>query len=369
MVRLKISMCYLLLNMLHSLVQPLLSDRVDFIGDIHGEIDALHSLLQHLGVDIERARVERPLVFVGDLVDRGPDSVAVVELVQHLVRSGVAQCVLGNHEFNVLRKKVKQGNGWFVPHEQMKAGREPDGWHHLGQRVGFPSRQATESERARILKFIEEMPLALESSTLRVVHAAWNAPAVALAKQCSSLEALLQADADHPVQSASRPVFHDAPSIAEMENPHLTPRYHSGLAEWMAQLQNTSAAKVLTAGPERPLGEHKKPRYLAGKWRILERSPWWLEDHDPRAVIFGHYWRRRPQTDLPGKSEVFEDVGPWDWMGPHRQAFCVDYCVGYRFMARHQGKDPAKTGALGVLRWPERTLLFDDGGEWIPTRR
>ena len=58
---------------------------LDIIGDIHGEIDALRVLLTRLGVDLARRRAPRHLVFVGDLVDRGPDSVAVVQLVADLV--------------------------------------------------------------------------------------------------------------------------------------------------------------------------------------------------------------------------------------------------------------------------------------------
>ena len=349
------------------LVQPLISDRVDLIGDIHGEVDALRQVLTRLGVDIERARVDRPLVFLGDLIDRGPDSVAVVEIVEHLVRSGVAQCVLGNHEFNVLRKKVKQGNGWFIPHEQLSPGREADGWPHGGGRVPFSSRTASESERARILQFIREMPLALESEQLRVVHAAWNPLAITSAKTAESLDDFLKSEMPSANKPVSQPAWEDAPTLSDMENPHQMPKYHSGLAEWMANHQNHSPIKILTSGPEQPIGTEKQPRYLSGKWRILERSPWWAKDEDPRAVIFGHYWRRRPDADLPGKAEIFGEASPWDWLGPHGQAFCLDYCVGYRFMARHQGKNISQTGALGVLRWPERELIFDDQEHWIST--
>jgi len=53
------------------------------------------------------------LVFVGDLVDRGPDSVSIVEFVRKIVSSGKAQMVLGNHEMNLLRGERKHGNHWF----------------------------------------------------------------------------------------------------------------------------------------------------------------------------------------------------------------------------------------------------------------
>jgi hypothetical protein len=347
------------------LVSKLLSDRVDIIGDIHGEIEALRTLLARLGVDAERGRADRPLVFVGDLVDRGPDSVAVVELVEHLVKSGIAQCVLGNHEYNLIRAKAKQGNGWFIPHEELVPGRAPDGWHTGEGHAAFPSRQATPSERVNILKFLSTLPVALESTQLRVIHAAWSPAAVEAARSCNSLGEFFQ------LRKTDRPVVDltGAPTHDDMENPHRPVIFHEGLAQLQVAAQNEEPAKVLTSGLERPIGPGRAPRYLSGKWRILERSPWWSEDQDPRAVVFGHYWRRRPGADVPGKAEVFDGVGSLDWMGPHKQAFCVDYSVGYRFIARHRGQPVGTPGGLSALRWPERVLVFDDLDETFRTIR
>ena len=97
------------------LIQSLFDGPVDVVGDVHGEIDALRALIAHLGYDEHGDHPRgRRLVFVGDLCDRGPDSVAVIELVQSLVERGVAQCIAGNHELNVLRGDHKQGNRWIV---------------------------------------------------------------------------------------------------------------------------------------------------------------------------------------------------------------------------------------------------------------
>jgi hypothetical protein len=79
--------------MTDSLVQPLFEGPVDVVDDIHGEIDALRSLMHHLGyADDGTHPKNRRLVFVGDLTDRGPDSPAVFDLVKRLVDSGRAQC-------------------------------------------------------------------------------------------------------------------------------------------------------------------------------------------------------------------------------------------------------------------------------------
>lgn len=73
--------------------------RVFAVGDVHGRVDLLDQLL--LTIDREHARhapAQKLIIFVGDLVDRGPDSRAVVERVRERVRSGEARLLMGNHE-------------------------------------------------------------------------------------------------------------------------------------------------------------------------------------------------------------------------------------------------------------------------------
>lgn len=75
-----------------SLIQDLPEGPTDIIGDIHGEYEALQSLLQTLGYsDSGHHPQGRKLVFTGDLVDRGPDSPAVMEQVMALGAAGAAQ--------------------------------------------------------------------------------------------------------------------------------------------------------------------------------------------------------------------------------------------------------------------------------------
>ncbi len=75
---------------------------------------------QGLGYDQHGHHPEqRKLIFVGDLCDRGQDSVAVIKRVKQLVDEGYAQCVMGNHELNLLTDTLREGNGWFFgsPHQ------------------------------------------------------------------------------------------------------------------------------------------------------------------------------------------------------------------------------------------------------------
>ena len=84
----------------------------DIIGDVHGCISELRKLLTELGWQIEcdgdvavgATHPEgRTTVFVGDLVDRGPDTPGVLRLVMGMVRAGTALCVSGNHEAKLVR--------------------------------------------------------------------------------------------------------------------------------------------------------------------------------------------------------------------------------------------------------------------------
>ncbi len=80
----------------------------DVVGDIHGCRSELETLLTRLGYSLARDAEGRPVdavhpagrtaVFVGDLVDRGPDTPGVLRLVMGMVAAGHAICVSGNHE-------------------------------------------------------------------------------------------------------------------------------------------------------------------------------------------------------------------------------------------------------------------------------
>ncbi len=97
----------------------------DVIGDIHGCRAELEALLDRLGYTLGRDeagravgaahRDGRRVIFVGDLVDRGPDTPGVLRLVMGMVAAGAAFCVPGNHENKLLRalrgRDVRIGHG------------------------------------------------------------------------------------------------------------------------------------------------------------------------------------------------------------------------------------------------------------------
>lgn len=97
----------------------------DVVGDVHGCRAELETLLERLGYALVRDDAGRPVdaahpegrraVFVGDLVDRGPDSPGVLRLVMGMVAAGHALCVSGNHEAKLVRalagRQVRTSHG------------------------------------------------------------------------------------------------------------------------------------------------------------------------------------------------------------------------------------------------------------------
>jgi Calcineurin-like phosphoesterase len=134
----------------------------DLIGDIHGCFDELAVLLETLGYDRRdvhdwhHPEGRRP-VFLGDLVDRGPDSPGVLRTVHATVTAGRGYCVVGNHDDKFRRwlagREVKITHGIEETIEQMAA--EPDAFHR------------------DMADFIDSLPhhLILDEGALIVAHA------------------------------------------------------------------------------------------------------------------------------------------------------------------------------------------------------
>ncbi|MER5538993.1 polynucleotide kinase-phosphatase [Streptomyces mirabilis] len=95
----------------------------DIIGDIHGCASELETLLGKLGYVDGAHPAGRTAVFVGDLVDRGPDTPGVLRRVMSMVAAGDALCVPGNHENKLGRylkgRKVQHSHGLAETIEQL----------------------------------------------------------------------------------------------------------------------------------------------------------------------------------------------------------------------------------------------------------
>jgi len=151
-----------------------------------------------------------------------------------------------------------------------------------------------------------------------------------------------------------------------LEDHNLTPPFLHALAEHEANKQMMNPLKVLTSGVER---KGKVPFFSSGKWRFVERVQWWDEYDEACPVVIGHYWRRVNKIDRTaigkGDPDLFENMAPDAWHGKRRNVFCVDFSVGGRWTERKAGKPLGVDFKLAALRWPERTLLFDDGHSMV----
>ena len=108
----------------------------DIIGDVHGCLDECIQLLRTLGYTVAGTRETpevtapqgRRAIFVGDLVDRGPDSPGVLRLVIAMVANGTAFCVPGNHDVKLMKKlrgrDVKISHGLAETLQQLES--EPE---------------------------------------------------------------------------------------------------------------------------------------------------------------------------------------------------------------------------------------------------
>lgn len=149
--------------------EPLWNDRrsdhgpFDIIGDVHGCFDELVTLLGELGYEVseDRAHAHHPdgrrAFFVGDLVDRGPASPAVLRLAMNMVDDGDAVCIPGNHENKLLRalrgRNVTTGHGLAETLQQLD--------------------DETPEFRERVVKFIDGLVshFVLDDGNLVVAHA------------------------------------------------------------------------------------------------------------------------------------------------------------------------------------------------------
>lgn len=126
--------------------------RTIVVGDIHGCIDEFKELVKKVSYDPTKDR----LILLGDLVDRGPDSVAVVRLAREM---GL-ECVMGNHEHKFVKWFRSQGSRVDVYDRR-------DYYGHLDDQD---------------INYIMNMPTYIELDDLIIVHAGVK-PGISLSNQ------------------------------------------------------------------------------------------------------------------------------------------------------------------------------------------
>jgi len=149
----------------------------DIIGDIHGCAQTLEKLLlklQYRKKTFDHGREaywhpERKVIFVGDIVDRGPNIREALHLVKNMSDAGTAMCVMGNHEYNALAYSTE------APEESGRAFVRDHSPRH--SRVIAETLEQFEEypiEWHMFLEWFQSLPVFLEFPSFRVVHACWD---------------------------------------------------------------------------------------------------------------------------------------------------------------------------------------------------
>ena len=153
----------------------------DLIGDVHGCAATLERLLQKLGYKKQQGiyqHAKRRVIFLGDIIDRGPRIREALVLVHSMVQKGSAHMVLGNHEFNAITYCTKNaslgsstGTEYLRPHT-------PNNTRQIVETLEQFANYA--DEWGIFLEWFKTLPLFLElgdasvGNAFRVVHACWD---------------------------------------------------------------------------------------------------------------------------------------------------------------------------------------------------
>jgi hypothetical protein len=155
----------------------------DIIGDIHGHAGKLELLLCLMGYTPSgrgyKAPQGRQVVLLGDLIDRGPEQMRVLEIARAMVESGDARCIMGNHEFNAI--------GYFTedpahPGECLRPNRQDTATAHKNreQHAEFIAQVGEGSAHHRAwVEWFKTLPPYLHLGGIRVAHGCWDDAAVA----------------------------------------------------------------------------------------------------------------------------------------------------------------------------------------------
>ncbi len=298
----------------------------DIIGDIHGHTDELTEMLELLGyqsVDGVPKHPDRTAVFVGDLIDRGPQIREVLHLVHAMCESGNALAVMGNHEFNALAYHTPDPSrsGCFLREHSDKNTKQ-----HAATLAQVP-----QDELETYLEWFRRLPMWLSLNGVRVVHACWDTEQIAVIEAArdtyGGVTAEFLCDATHrgtPLYRAIDEVLKGKEvSLPEGMSYHDKDGHERNAMRirWFrSPASETYASYALTVDdgiPAEPLPSS-----------MLESVTPYPADANP--VLFGHYWLRAEQ---PFRLE-------------HNVA-CVDFSV-------------AKGGCLCAYRWDGESKLSND---------
>jgi hypothetical protein len=287
----------------------------DVIGDVHGKLEALKELLGRLGYRPEGGvwrNPERKAVFIGDLVDRGPDVAGVLALVKAMVDADEARVVMGNHEYGLL--------GWYSPNGKGGFRRRHKEKYLKYMKPSLDFFEANPDAREVYLEWFRSMPLAVEIEGARFVHAYWSEGVI---RRIGSGASLKDLGWNEPVFGNSKQrrvnVLLKGPEVKLPEGKAIVDRQgyehqDARLNWWMIDQANDLREAV------RPDSEHLAGMPIPEKARRLGPPA----PHEP-PVFFGHFgFSECPGllgdnlacVDFQGKNA--DRIGAYRWSGEQK---------------------------------------------------
>ena len=298
----------------------------DIIGDIHGHAGELTEMLELPGyqsVDGVAKHPSRTAVFVGDLIDRGPQIRDVLHLVHAMCEAGNALVVMGNHEFNALAYHTPDPSrsGCFLRDHSEKNTKQ-----HAATLAQVPK-----DELESYLAWFRRLPMWLSLDGVRVVHACWDTEQMAVIEAARDTYGGVSAEFLNDATNRGTPLNRAIDEVLKGKEVCLPEgvSYHDKdgnernamRIKWFCSPVNeTYASYALTVDADIPADP------LASS--MLESVTPYPADAEP--VLFGHYWLRAERP-----SRLAHNVA------------CVDFSV-------------AKGGSLCAYRWDGESELSND---------
>ena len=262
---------------------------IDVIGDIHGYADKLVGLLQQLGYVHNGQYFVPPAghraLFIGDLIDRGSQQVATLEIVFAMLDADVADAVMGNHEYNALAYATPDpddSSQYLRSHNEI----------HTRQHEAFLAEVPFGSEAHQYwLKRLYEIPLWLETDYACFVHACWDVDSMAILQplltenNCLTTQGLIATSREGNIEFDAlervlKGVETPLPNGLIMVDKEGTERTRVRVRWWLDQLNTRSLHEVARA----PLSALAQiPQDV-----LAENIDFALKTQKP--VFVGHYW-------------------------------------------------------------------------------
>lgn len=285
------------------------------IGDIHGHYDTLLALIDKIGLDLNNLSNDVELVFLGDLIDRGPRSADVVALVKCLCEQGRARCILANHEFNFVNfnTETEKGSGIYRrPRNNKNISEIAETWASYRYKGKHNADLLAEH-----VEWFRTLPVAIELEGLNVIHACWHTPSLAKLEKRGDGYYLNQELWDRAwtkgdeifeaVEILCKGLEKTLPDGMEFKDKGDTVRTEARVCWWIEH-PKTWAEYMLAPGADLS--------HLSGT------PPSNSEYNVSTPTLFGHYWREgEPRIETPMASCIDYSVA----------AFKPGYLCAYEF--------------------------------------